>query len=895
MYITEAYLNPDQIVEAQERLTQFVKQVLKGLGEPDLDNGKKTDDTTLPTRDVKLYLMLFQLYNLMEEIMLDNYRKTLTGEEGPEVLSGSWAKVLKQAQVEKNPEDISTLLGEMLLSPVLTAHPTESKRSTIRTHLGKVFQLLKALSHLSIAEQERSPLMSELSASVEVLWRTGNIYLRKPKLQAELRQNLYFLSRVFPEGIKAVDHSLEKAWESAGLDPDALQYPQWKFGNWVGGDRDGHPLVTSEITAAAFQQFQDEAVQLLDRELEKLAILLSFSDRHTQIPAGISTHIASQAELIGPEAEIALERNANEPWRQWVNLLRMRLPGQQNTVTIFRSASELASELTAMGESLKEIGASQIASQYIHPVIRLTEVFGFHLAQIDIRQNSFMHDKAISQLLKLSGHEDHDFTHWPEEKRLAFLDRELKQNRPFLASNIVLPEEANRVVSALRVIAGIYEQRGKLPIGSLIISMTRQLSDLLALVLLLREAGLTVLENGHVYAPLRIVPLFETIDDLQRSEDILKQWFEHPSGQQTVAHAGQDPSSPQPIQEVMVGYSDSNKDGGITASIWSLYQAQERMSALCKSKGIRVRFFHGRGGSISRGGGPTHRFVDALPAGSLHKSIRWTEQGETISLKFSNPPTRDYHLELWAASTFKASLKKEEGLKTEWQRLMQRLSELSYQRYRQLLEKEGFVPFFRQVTPIDIVEQSRIGSRPAKRSGKSSLADLRAIPWVFSWGQARFMLSAWYGFGHALATIKNESPEDWKRLCEEGTNVHVMRFLLTHVSLSLLQVRKEIMRLYSTLVEDEALRDSFMDEILKEHDSTLAHIEMIYGEPLVDRRQRLVKIMFYRDSKLTALHEHQVALLKSYRKSGDAEEKEALLEDLLVSVSAIASGLNVTG
>ena len=898
MYITEAYLNPDQIVKAQEQLTVFTEKVLNKIGEdlkikPENGSEQKMDGTR-----VKFYLTLFQLYNLVEEISHDNYRNRLREEQGAQTISGSWEKILGQALDSGiSRTEIGNYIKNLRLQPVFTAHPTESKRFTVRNHLGKIFELLKQLSALSALHKEASHLLNELSASIEILWRTGNIYLKKTTIEAELEQNIYFLTSIFPEGVKAVDESLRKAWASNGYSEEALNYPKWKFGNWVGGDRDGHPLVTEKITGNAFARFHEAAISLLDDELRALAQQLSFSDRYTEVPQVVADRIRVNTELVGTKAQEALERNDHEPWRQWINLLRLRLPNGHNQQFQFIDASTLADELSQMIESLEVIGAKQIARQYVHKVLRIVETFGFHLAEIDVRQNSFMHDLAIGQLLEQSGADDYDFANWPEARRLQFLNAELKQNRPFLASGVDLPEEAYRVVSALRTVSEVYTNRGKLPIGALVISMTRQLSDLLALVVLLREAGMTIIKDGHLVSPLRIVPLFETIDDLQRSEAILKDWFDHPTGMGTVRESSAGNDSEMPVQEVMVGYSDSNKDGGITASIWSLYQAQERMAKLGTSHGIHIRFFHGRGGSISRGGGPTHRFIDALPAGSVQGQIRWTEQGETISLKYANPPTRNYHLELWAASTLKACLKgvSTTSLSQEWRGLMEQLSDLSYQRYRKLLEDDGFVAFFRQVTPIDIVEQSRIGSRPAKRTGKSSLSDLRAIPWVFSWGQARFMLSAWYGLGHALNEIRQNDPAQWQMLCKSSTEVPVMRSLLTHVSISLLQVKPEIMNDYATLVQDEALRNRFMKDILGEYELTLSCIEEIYGQKLVERRKRLVKIMSYRDPKLTILHHYQVRLLKAYRMAEDETNKAQLLDDLLFCLSAIASGLKVTG
>lgn len=895
MYTTEAYLNPGQIVADQERLTQLFKETLCQAGEAALVRESENPGEVWSLPLVKLYLTLFQLYNLVEENAQAYYREELLRNEGPDSISGTWGKVLRRLQAAGHaPAQLVEGIGRLQLSPVLTAHPTESKRFTVRAHLRNIFQLLQKLAVLPREVTRRKELENDLQGILELLWRTGNIYLHKPSVAAEARQMIFYLKEAFAEGVPAVDRQLDAVLDALEVPREGRRYPRWSFGNWVGGDRDGHPLVTEEVTAQTYALFREHAVDLIDQKLANLAQNLSFSDRLLTVPPVVNDALEGLRERLGPAGEAGRERNPNEPWRQWINLLRECLPVGELQDYHFRKPEELAEQLETMADSLRGIHAERIARQYVQPLIRHVRVFGFHLAQIDIRQNSFLHDTAVSQLLQLGGYAETDFTNWPEEKRLAFLSEELQLNRPFLTPGQDLPAEAHRVVSALRAVAEVYRTFGKAPIGSLIISMTRQLSDLLALVLLLREAGLTRWQDGHCFSCLPIVPLFETIDDLQRSQTVLAAWWDHPSGRGTVAE-NRDELTGEPVQEVMVGYSDSNKDGGTTASIWSLYQGQESMVRLGVEQGIRVRFFHGRGGSISRGGGPTHRFLEALPPGSVPFDIRWTEQGETIALKYAQEPTRNYQLELWAAGSLKAALTQpgEAALSDRWRNIMQYLSDQSFIRYRKLLEQEHFVAFFRQVTPIDVIEQSRIGSRPAKRTGKNSLADLRAIPWVFSWSQARFMLSGWYGLGYALDRLREERPEDFALLQAEGTSVPVFRYLLTKTSVSLLQTSPAIMEQYAGLVAPD-LRAQFMPDMMKEYHRTRDLMQEIYGTPVEQRRERLARILSYRDSMLQPLHEQQVRLLRQYRQSSAAEQ-ETQINHLLHVVNAIASGLQVTG
>lgn len=894
MYTTEAYINPEQIVADQQWLNQMVQAALREAGEAALIEESARESWTLAR--IKYYLTLFQLYNLVEENAQDLYREQLLREEGQMAISGTWSKVLRQLLEEgHSKEELAESIGRLRLAPVLTAHPTESKRFTVRAHLREIFGLLQNLAPLSGDDHRRKALENRFKASVELLWRTGNIYLQKPSVETEIEQNAFYLSEAFPEGAEAVDAALKEVYEQLDFPRESWQFPRWKFGNWVGGDRDGHPLVTEAVTRHTFRLFREKALKLLDIKLAELAARLSFSDRLNERPPQLDQALSELSAALGQRAQDALSRNPNEPWRQWVNLLRLSLEHLENPQALIREPADLLAQLHHLGESLKAIQAQHVVDIYLQPLIRHCEIFGFHLAQIDVRQNSFVHDQAVSQLLKLAGYKNYDFTNWPEEERLSFLNEELKLNRPFLAPGTDLPEEAHRVISAFRAVSEVYRQRGKAPLGSMIISMTRQLSDLLALVLLLREAGLTKIEDGYCVGLLPVVPLFETIDDLERSQSILRQWFEHPSGAGTIRE-NRESESTKTTQEVMVGYSDSNKDGGITASVWSLYQAQERMTAIGQAKNIDIRYFHGRGGSISRGGGPTHRFLNALPPGTVPHDLRWTEQGETIELKYAQAPSREHQLELWAASGLRAALQDTDskGLSKDWRRIMNFIYRESYAAYRDLLEREGFVEFFRTATPIDIIEQSRIGSRPAKRSGKSSLTDLRAIPWVFSWSQSRFMLSAWYGFGKALAALKNASADDFRRLQEEGTETPVFRYLLTNISVSLLRAEPDIMEQYASLCRPE-IRERFIPDIKDEYQRTRRLIQDIYGSGIEERRARLAGMISYRDPMLEALHRQQVARLKSYRASENEENKQEILTELLHLVGAIASGLKVTG
>ncbi len=891
MYTTEAYLNPAQIVQDQEWLKSELLSILKESDAKSLLN-EESEDWSL--QRIKFYLTLFQLFNLVEENAHQLNRQALRENNKGSEISGTWAKVFKQL---KNagipPSELAAKIGELRLAPVFTAHPTESKRFTIQEHLRKIFVQVQELSRIPHAQRSSHPSYPQFKGNLEILWRTGNIYLQKPTLQAEVKEKLYYFKKALPQGILDVDQKLEKEYAALGLAPSDYAYPHWEFGNWVGGDRDGHPLVTDEVTRDTFAVFRRKGLDLIDDSLAKLGQKLSLSAAMHPIPDWMQKHLNELKDQQGPGIAETLERNQHEPWRQWVSLLRNALPQEPSESHHFKDHKELLAELELMQQSLGAVDCENIAKVFLRPTLRTVETFGFHLARIDIRQNSHTHDLALSEILAKAGFERSDFVNWSEEERLRFLSEELQRARPFLVKAEEAGPHAQKVIAALRVMAEIYQQHGRAPIGSLIISMTRSLSDLLCLLSLLREVGLCGYDQGTCYSFLPVVPLFETIDDLARSRHILEAWFQHPTGKASLFKNLQ--NNGRPLQEVMVGYSDSNKDGGKTASIWALYQGQEQMANLAEECGIDIRFFHGRGGSISRGGGPTHRFMEALPPGTLSGGIRWTDQGETIALKYAQRPTRSYQLELWAAGSLRSTLlpSAQERLAAKWRSLMQFTADRSFKHYRQLLEKEGFVQFFRQATPIDIIEQSRIGSRPAKRSGKNSLADLRAIPWVFSWSQSRFMLSAWYGFGSAMADLERERPEDFALLKAEGSKHPLSRYLLTNISMGIMRAEPDLMEAYAELAEP-SIRKTFLPLILEEYRQALHYIEVVYGETLKQRRSRTTTILNFRNQILKPLHKEQIRLLSLYR-AADENGKADLIDSQLHLLSAIAGGLQVTG
>ncbi|MEM6845107.1 MAG: phosphoenolpyruvate carboxylase [Bacteroidota bacterium] len=923
MLVTDASIDVEKVENDTQFLSDCLREVLQSLGEYQLADTLQQEPTAMNRNMVRLYATYFQWLNLVEENATAQYRRRLETEAGLDRISGLWAKAFRQLSEEGfSEQEIAEVLPQVRIEPVLTAHPTEAKRATVLRHLRDMYLLLVKRENPVWTPQEQQGIREAIKNQLEILWRTGEIYLEKPTVSDELRNMMYYLSQVFPQSLVRVDQRLRDAWSYSGFDPKKIDgyqaLPRISFGDWVGGDRDGHPFVSAEVTQRTLRELRRQALQLHANDLEALTIKLSFTNIRNPIPDRLSQKITDMQDLIGEAAEVPMARNQNEPWRQVVNLMRLRIPldvhgDLDEKPYSYRRSTELSNDLTIILETLNEVNAHSVARSEVEPLLRKTQTFGFHLVALDVRQNSAFHDKAVTQLLQAAAIAtddlpDTDYANWSEEQRIVFLERELQSARPFTQITASLAQEAQAVLDCYRVVNRFIQHYGSEGLGSLIISMTRSVSDLLTVYLLGREVGLVFWSKEGLISRLPVVPLFETIDDLKGSPTILDKFLQHPITQRSLAYQQQQkgeseplqatPMQVAPVQQVMVGYSDSNKDGGILASLWNVNRGQRNLTEVGKKHGVRIRYFHGRGGTVSRGGGPTHRFLESLPYQSLQGDFRLTEQGETIAQKYANLITSTYHLELMLAGTTKATLRQQSTKSPNHplEPIMDYLSEVSSQYYSELLNAEGFMDFYAQVTPIDVIEGSRIGSRPARRTGQRTLNDLRAIPWVFSWSQARFFLTAWYGVGTALEQLQNERPDNFALLCEQAVSYAPLRYILTNSSSGILMADEALMHEYAALVEDKALRDRFMEQILAELTRARRLVETIYGSRISERRPRIAKMLEMRHAKLVALHRHQIAQIRTWRSNkATGNNDESVLMDLLLTVNAISGGIRATG
>ncbi|SEQ58711.1 Phosphoenolpyruvate carboxylase, type 1 [Hyunsoonleella jejuensis] len=881
----------DCYVEMLSRINENdIVELLKNNSLPEIDTGKLPSDKII--QSLSIY---FQLMSLVEENAATQYHRKMENQDESFSIRGSWAEAFKFWKDHNiNEDEILKAVSDTHVIPVLTAHPTEAKRVTVIEIHRELYLLLVKRKNTSLSKLEQNRITENIIHLLERWWRTGEIYLEKPQIEDERANVVYYFSTIFPALLERSDENLKASWIELGFKPSKIKnpdvFPKINFGSWVGGDRDGHPFVTPSITQETLALHRKQALQLIKNKLIDAAIKFSVSAISNPIPYQLLEAIEKKSQALGEQGTKAVKRNPYEPWRQYINLLIVKLNNTisdnvADSASYYKSSKALQDDLKFFRDILVENGMKGLAESLLFSLERLVSCFGFHLAKLDIRQNSAFHDKAISQILKATGEKDFDFANWNEEKRVAYLSKQLENHATVTDITVSYGTEADNVLDCYRVVRHHINQYGADGIGSFIISMTRNLSDLLVVYFLMKETQL--LNTG-----IKVVPLFETIEDLDNGPKILEQFLQHPTTLQRAQKTAYK-------QEIMLGYSDSNKDGGTIASKWNLHKAEEKLSETALKNNFKAYFFHGAGGTISRGGGKYHRFLESMPLNTVNGTIKITVQGETIAQLFGNPLTATYNLNALASGVAKQTILAKYNLDTNEYpfEIMDYLSQKSFEHYRDLIESEGFINFYGKATCIDVLERSKIGSRPARRTGTRTLNDLRAIPWVFSWNLSRISLTGWYGLGHALKTLKSEQPTAFKTLQKSIKEWPFLRFLVIQTETNLILSNKEMMHAYANLDDDADERKAFMSKILTDYDNSFQLIEELFEEPAVDRRLGQYDIIKWRNEKLNVLHHLHIKYLKQWRAMNDdnSNEKEKILSKLLSIINSISSGLKNTG
>ncbi len=913
-----------QIDEERNFLNTCFHEMLLELGETELatflDPARSHDEANpirhegpFPDRLGQAYAIAFQILNLVEETVAGQVRHQRESREGLQAEPGLWGSYFKRLRAEGlDAASVAKGLSSIRVEPVLTAHPTEAKRAAVLEQHRHLHDLLHRRSTANLSAMQQQRIRDSIKVVLERLWRTGEILLRKPEIAEERRNLMHYFCDIYPKVVERLDERLQAAWSDAGFPEDQLggieSFPKLRFGTWVGGDRDGHPFVTDAVTRETLEELRSHALQMLRVKLLDLSSKLTFSRHFQAAPLSLQSALQNMIDQVGERSAPILRTYVEEPWRQYAELCIAKLPMDGDCLlnpapddpAFYREPAGLQRDLEALRRSLIEVGARNVVRHDLDPLIHIVDVFGFHLADLDIRQNSSFHDLALEQLMAAAGLKDSGFKSWPEEKRVEFLNAELQSARPFLHAGVNAGPEAKAVLSCFSVLRKHLDHRGRRGIGALIVSMTRSLSDLLVVYVLAREAGLLVTTVDGFACRIPVVPLFETPEDLKRSVGIMESFLAHPVTRRTLEQEASQRGVTHLVQQVMLGYSDSNKESGILASQWALHQAQESLTQIADQQGIRFRYFHGRGGTISRGAGPTHRFLDSLPHHTIRGDLRVTEQGETIAQKYGNLDTAAYNLELLLAGVAGVSLHDAHSPRTTYSdsSVIEALVQDSREVYEGLLHADGFMDFYSYATPIDALENSRIGSRPPRRTGQRTLKDLRAIPWVFSWTQSRYYLPGWYGVGTALMRLRERDPAAFEGLRNCRAEQPFLYYVLTNVETNLASADEVIMADYASLVPDAAIRERFHSDLFAEFCRTREILADLFGGMTSQRRPRMIKTLALRAAPLAVLHRQQIQLLRSWRQlreAGETDAAEKLLPQLLLSINAIAAGLRTTG
>ncbi|MCY3900287.1 MAG: phosphoenolpyruvate carboxylase [Caldilineaceae bacterium] len=883
-------------------------------------------DSTLGV--LKAFTTYFQLVNLAEEqqrVRVIRQRSAEAEENDrhmPETIAAAVARLRKGGTP---PSDMQRLLDEMLIKPVFTAHPTEAKRRTILLKLLDLTRLLRELDAHVLLPSERDENWKQIREIVVSLWQSDVNRDRRPDVLDEVREGLYFfdttLFDLLPDIYGELSHALEvgfpdirfneSAEDASGSLPTFLRY-----GSWIGGDRDGNPFVTQDVTEDALRQQKEQALELYRRTVVGMYGHLSVANTRGAFSQAFLDSLARDVERAPPGEKDRLERFTLEPYRQKMILIYRRLgatlaqnreawQAQRPDRWAYANAGEFITDLELIQESLRQNKGDRLADGRFARLVRQARIFGFHLASMDIRQHSDRHREAVAELLhRYYRPEDPDFDYLelPEEERTRVLVEEIASPRP-LTARLLYSTETNETVALFRLIRKAHERIAPDAVGAYIISMTTSVSHVLEVLLLAKDAGL--------FGKIDIAPLFETIDDLVGAPSVMSALFESPIYRKHLALRDN-------CQEIMIGYSDSNKDGGYLRSSWSLYQAQEKLASTCSAYGVKLTLFHGRGGSIGRGGGPANRAILAQPPGSVQGRIKLTEQGEVISARYSNRAIAKRHLEQLVNAVLIASCETHHGplagealsedsphaVDKSWVNILTAASERSERKYRTLVENPVFLSYFHEATPIEQLAQMNIGSRPAKRRQTAEISDLRAIPWVFAWTQSRVNLPGWYGLGTGLHA---ESHERIAVLREMYRKWAFFRTVIDRAQLSMRRADMTIAALYASLAEDST-RSAVFGEITEEFGRTERLILGITGQrALLDNEPWLQRSINLRNPYVDPLNYIQVALLNKQRsspkemlKNGQAgaepdEEDPRLRQAILLSINGIAAGLQATG
>lgn len=812
-------------------------------------------------------------------------------------LEATWAK-LRDARVPG--AEIGSMMESAEVVPVLTAHPTETRRRTVfdvQKHIGASMRARHEVINAprtARTEAKLEALDLEIRRRIMTLWQTALIRMNRPDIRDEVEVGLRYYQLSLLETVPKLNRDVAAMMRELGGD-DVPENPVVRMGSWIGGDHDGNPYVTEDVVRYATDRAAGTILRHYVKQLHSLERELSFSDRLTQVSVDL-VELANRGQNDVPN-------RVDEPYRRAVHGIRGRVAataisrlgasvveGDWSCHEPYSSVEEMRADLDVVEASLRRSHDDLIADHRLADIQGATDVFGFHLYSLDLRQNSESHEDILTELFRLSGVAV-DYRSLPERRRVEILTRELTSARPLVPRGVELSEVTARELGIMRAAADAVEAYGPEVVPHCIISMCSSVSDLLEPMILLKEVGLISVEDGAPSGTVDVIPLFETIEDLQAGASVLREAWDVPLYRRYVASRGD-------LQEVMLGYSDSNKDGGYFAANWALYDAETAIAAVAREEGVRLRLFHGRGGTVGRGGGPSYEAILAQPKGAVQGSVRITEQGEIISAKYGHPVTARRNLEALVAATIESTLLDLEDLNDQGRAydVMSEISELSRDAYAALMHDDpGFIEFFETSTPVGEIGSLNIGSRPSSRKQTTSISDLRAIPWVLAWSQQRSMVPGWFGVGTALNEWVGEDPDGSRlaELRELNESWPFFNSVLSNMAQVMSKSDLHLAKLYADLVSDREVADRIFSRIREEYELTLEMFLKVTGySTLLEDNPLLARSVDMRFPYLMPLNAIQLEMLRRYR-AGDSRDK--VRRGIQLTMNGLATALRNSG
>jgi phosphoenolpyruvate carboxylase len=838
---------------------------------------------------IRMLTVWFALMNLAEDN--DRVRRIRALDESDAPRRGSLHEAISQLAAEgTTAAELRDTLADAEVRLVMTAHPTEARRRTTVSKLSRIFALLRWLDDRRPAHGEHDQIRRQIAAAVQEMWVSDELRAVSTTVLDEVRAGLIYFTSTLADVVPTIYRDLEATIAECYPDEPIDVPPLLTFGSWMGGDRDGNPFVTPAMTADALAIMQETCLVHLQESVLALTPRVTLSSRVAGEPAELTELLERLGELFPDLAAEVCRGNPEEPYRRLFKLVAARVRATRKSLPgAYGRPQGLLDDLHVAERALRSQGAAFVAADALRDVIRQVEVFGFHFAVLDVREHADVHRAALDEILRELGIED-GYAHLAEAERLAVLAREIADRRPVIPLDISGFSPATReVVETFRTIHDLLQGPHPGAIGSYIVSGTSSPADLLEVLLFCKEVGLA--RAGGVDAQLRIVPLFESGETLAAAADTMRTLLGTPVYRTAVDSVG--------LQEMMVGYSDSNKDVGYVASGWHIYRAQLEIAEVMREHGVTWQFFHGRGGAVGRGGGPSYTAVRAQPAGTVAGRLKVTEQGEMLSAKFSVPEIAHRELELTASAALVTTLGRIDGdapaRLARFDAVVAQMAEVSTHAYRSLVYGDpDFVAFFHAATPVNEVQRLQLGSRPAKRRASTRIEDFRAIPWVFSWTQARTVLPAWYGLGTALEAAREQ--HGVQLLQEMERDWPFFAALLSNAEMACVKVDLDIARRYAELYEDEPARARIWTAIESEFQRTLRELGRVRDvERLLDREPILQRALERRKPFIDPISFVQLELLRRLRAPDSEPDRPELVRASLLAINGIAGGLRNTG